>query len=230
MLKKKFKTIGMVVAMEKEVKPFFEKFGKGIKEISVGGYTVFKCKINGKKIYLIKSGIGEIYASAATEILISLFKCDLILNFGVCGSLKEDISVYETVVVSGVVHYDFDLSKIDGTKVGQYPNYDVVIKTNESLVDFVLSLNSEIKPAICASADKFVADEVVKENLVKEFNADVCDMECAAVLLTSLTANVPALIIKAVSDGKGGAEEFTRRVNKASEAYLDTLKNIIERI
>ena len=73
MLKKKFKTIGMVVAMEKEVKPFFEKFGKGIKEISVGGYTVFKCKINGKKIYLIKSGIGEIYASAATEILISFF-------------------------------------------------------------------------------------------------------------------------------------------------------------
>ena len=79
-------------------------------------------------------------------------------------------------------------------------------------------------------ADKFVADEGIKENLVKEFNADVCDMECAAVLLTSLTANVPALIIKAVSDGKGGAEEFTRRVNKASEAYLDTLKNIIERI
>ena len=55
-------------------------------------------------------------------------------------------------------------------------------------------------------------------------------MECAAVLLTSITANVPTLIIKAVSDGKGGAEEFTRRVNKASEAYLDTLKNIIERI
>ena len=136
----------------------------------------------------------------------------------------------ETVVVKGVVHYDFDLSAIDGTKVGQYPNYDVVIKTNESLVDFVLSLNDNIKPAICASADKFVADEKIKKKLVKEYGADVCDMECAAVLLTSLTANVPTLIIKAVSDGKGGAEEFTRRVNKASEAYLDTLKNIIERI
>ncbi len=226
----KYKTIGMVVAMEKEIKPFFEKFGKGFKEINVGGYTVFKCKIKGKKIYLIKSGIGEIYASAATEILISLFKCDLILNFGVCGSLKEDISVFETVVIKGVVHYDFDLSAIDGTKIGQYPDYDVVIKTNESLVDFVLSLSSDIKPAICASADKFVANEKIKENLVKEFNADVCDMECAAVLLTSLTANVPTLIIKAVSDGKGGAEEFTRRVNKASEAYLETLKNIIEGI
>lgn len=230
MTNKKYKTIGMVVAMEKEIKPFFEKFGKGIKDIKVGGYTIFKCKINGKKIYLIKSGIGEIYASAATEILISLFKCDLILNFGVCGSLKDDISVFETVVVSGVVHYDFDLSAIDGTKVGQYPNCDVVLKTDESLVDFVLSLNDEIKPAICASADKFVADEKVKENLVKEFNADVCDMECAAVLLTCKTANVPTLILKAVSDGKGGADEFTRRVNKASEMYLETLKNIIDRI
>lgn len=226
----RFKTIGMVVAMDKEVRPFLDKFGKNVKETTVGGYDVFECDINSKKVYLIKSGIGEIYASGATAILTSVYNADIILNFGVCGSLKDDISVYESVVISGVVHYDFDLSKIDGTKVGQYPGYDVVIKTNEELIEMAIKLNDSLKPAICASADKFVDGEDFKKQLVADFKVDVCDMECAGVLLTSLKANVPALIIKAVSDGKGGAEEFNRRVNKASSVYLDTLKNIIENL
>ena len=230
MLKNKFKTIGMVVAMDKEVMPFLNRFAGSVKENTVCGYTVFEFEINNKKIYLIKIGIGEIYASGATAILIGVYNCDIILNFGVCGSLKEEISVFESVVITGVVHYDFDLSKIDLTEIGQYPGYDVVIKTNEELANMAVNLNSSLKLAICASADKFVADESVKKKLVKDFNADVCDMECAGVLLTSLKASVPTLIIKAVSDGKGGAEEFNRRVYKASEVYLDTLKNIIENL
>ncbi|MBO5925961.1 MAG: 5'-methylthioadenosine/S-adenosylhomocysteine nucleosidase, partial [Clostridia bacterium] len=183
-----------------------------------------------KKIYLIKSGIGEIYASGATAILITLFKCDVILNFGVCGSLNENVSVCDALVINGVVHYDFDLSKIDETKVGQYPGKDVILKTNENLLNLALSVNPNLKSGICASADKFVADEDFKINLNKEFNADVCDMESAGVLLTALNANVPTLIIKAVSDGKGGAEEFNRRVFEASKVYLDTLNEIIERL
>ncbi len=227
---KKFNTIGMVVAMDKEIKPFFLKFGENVVEKTVGGYNVFECSIENKKVYLIKSGIGEIYASAATEILISVFNCELIVNFGVCGSLKDSISVCETVIVNGVVHYDFDLSDIDDVKVGEYPNYDVILKPSEELVNLALSVNNNVKTAVCASADKFVSKKEIKEKLVSDFNADVCDMECAGVLLTSLNAKIPTLIIKAVSDGTGGAEEFNRRVNEACKVYLDTIKAILERI
>ncbi len=227
---KKYNTIGMVVAMDKEVKPFLEKYAKGAKELSVGGYTVFECDINSKKVYLIKSGIGEIYAAAATQVLISVFNVDIILNFGVCGSLTESIAVCETAVISGVVHYDFDLSKIDDVKVGQYPNEEVIIKTSEELLKLVLSLNSNIKTAVCASGDKFIEGDEIKKKLNAEFNCDVCDMESAGVLLTSKNAKIPCLIIKAVSDGNGGAEEFNRRVFEASKVYLDILNVIIERI
>lgn len=228
MLQNKFNTIGMVVAMDKELNPFLEKSTAKIEKYNVSGYDVFYYQINGKNVYLIKSGIGEIYASSATSILVSVFKCELILNFGVVGSLTDNISVLDAVVVSGVVHYDFDLSKIDNTVVGQYPNYDSpIIKCNEELVELALKVNGNLKRAICASADKFVADEEVKDNLYKTFNAEVCDMECAGVLLTCNVASVPCLIIKAVSDGKGGAEEFNRRVKSASKIYLDTVNEII---
>ncbi len=226
---KNYSKIGMVVAMEKEVKPFLEKCGSVIQK-EVFGYTVFECETNGKRVYLIKSGIGEIYAAGATQVLISVYKCDLILNFGVCGSLTDDIAVCETVVISGVVHYDFDLSRIDDVKVGQYPDYDVIIKTDEELTGLALSVSKDVKPAVCASADKFVDGDELKERLRAEFSADVCDMESAGVLLTALNAKIPCLIIKAVSDGKGGADEFSRRVFEASKVYLDTLANILERV
>ena len=68
----------------------------------------------------------------------------------------------------------------------------------------------------------------IKENLNKTYGASVCDMECAGVLLTSLNAGIPTLIIKAVSDGKGGADEFNRRVNTSAKVYIDMVNKLVE--
>ncbi len=223
------KKIGMVVAMDKEVAPFLEKMGKEQQVEKINGFTVRKFNFLDKIIYLVKSGIGEIYASSATQLLITKFEVDAILNFGVCGSLTEEIGVSDTVFVDGVVHYDFDLSPIDPVVVGQYPGFNSpIIKVENELLEIAKNLYKNVPTAICASADKFVADEVIKEKLQKTFNAKVCDMECAGVLLTSINANVPTLIIKAVSDGKGGAEEFNRRVHSSARVYIDTVKNLLE--
>ena len=226
-----YKKIGMVVAMDKEISPFLDKMGKAVKSYEVGGHKVLSYQINGKDVYLIKSGIGEIYAASSTAILINVFKCDLILNFGVCGSLISKVGVMQSVVVKGVVHYDFDLSEIDNVAVGQYPDYaSPVMATNNELIDLATSISSELKQVVCASADKFVAKSEVKKYLNETFGAEVCDMECAGVLLTCDTAKIPCLIIKAVSDGEGGAEEFNKTVKAASKVYIDTVSKILESV
>ena len=224
-----YKKIGMVVAMDKEISPFLDKMGKALKTQEVGGHKVLSYKINGKEVYLIKSGIGEIYAASSTAILINLFKCDLILNFGVCGSLINKVGVMQSVVVNGVVHYDFDLSEIDNVKVGQYPGYDTpVIPCDDRYIPIIKKVMGDVSEAICASADKFVADKDKKEYLYSTFGATVCDMESAGVLLTSSGANVPAIIIKAVSDGEGGVEDFNALVHKASLQYVNAVNEIIK--
>ena len=223
------KKIGMVVAMDKEVTPFLEKAGNVISEEIVSGFCVKKFIISNKEIYLIKSGIGEIYAAGATQVLITKYQVDAILNFGVCGSLVNEVGVEDTVFVDGVAHYDFDLSPIDSVEVGQYPGYNSpVIKIDNELLTLAKNYFSNIKTAICASADKFVADESIKQNLHVFYNASVCDMECAGVLLTALNAKVPVLIIKAVSDGKGGVEEFNRRVHSSAKVYIDMVNRLVE--
>ena len=85
-----------------------------------------------------------------------------------------------------------------------------------------------VNEVICASADKFVDKKSIKEHLYATFGASVCDMESAGVLLTAKGADIPCIIIKAVSDGEGGAEEFMALVNKASKRYISAVNKIIK--
>lgn len=228
-MRKKVNVIGMVVAMDKEITPFMATAGKCFLQEKKGPFLVFGYELYGKKVYLVRSGIGEIFASSATQMLISEYGVELILNFGVCGSLTKEVGVLDTVIVGGIVHYDFDLSGIDNVAVGQYPNEEsVVLKTDEELVELCKKVMVKSEVVICASADKFVSEKSIKERLYADFGAKVCDMESAGVLLTAKGYGIPFVAIKAVSDGEGGAEEFNAMVRSASEQYISALKEIIK--
>ena len=73
MINNNYKKIGLVVAMDKEITPFLQSLVQTKNELSVGNYKITNFEINGKEIYLIKSGIGEIFASSATQLLITKF-------------------------------------------------------------------------------------------------------------------------------------------------------------
>ena len=192
-------------------------------------FSVVKFKLGNNNIICLQSGIGEIYASCATQTLISEYKADIIVNFGVCGTLTDKIKTGECVLVDGVVHYDFDLSPIDDVMVGQYPEYSSPITpTDASLKEIVIKIKPDIKKVICASADKFVEDKDKKISLVRDFGADICEMESAGVVLACNNAKVPVLVIKAVSDGEGGAEEYKNTVDKATRSYVDLILKLSE--
>ncbi|MBO4323551.1 MAG: 5'-methylthioadenosine/S-adenosylhomocysteine nucleosidase [Clostridia bacterium] len=221
------KKIGMVVALQKEITPFLKRIGADIKTEKRFGFEIMEFELSGKSIICINSGMGEINAAAATQTLIAVYGVETIINFGVCGALG-DISVLETVLVKGVVYYEFDLSPIDPLKVAQYPGEESeVIATDENLRLAVKKSLPGIEEVICASADKFVADEKIKKDLQRRFGAEICEMESAAVLITCKNVGVPCLIVKAISDGKGGAEEFKKMCNEASKAYVDLIVDLV---
>ena len=222
------KRIGMVVAMRKEILPLIENSGLEVSNESVGKYQISSFKYLDKEIIIVESGVGEIYAAGATQLLISKYEVECIINFGVCGLLNDKLNLLETVLVDGIVHYDFDLSKIDNLPVGQYPNMDRVIPCTNSLMDVVASINPSIQKVICASADKFVVDSDVKNNLYKEYDASICEMESAGVALTCLNNNIPFAVIKAVSDGKGGVDEYRKLVMSASKSYVELIYKVLE--
>jgi adenosylhomocysteine nucleosidase len=220
-------TAGMVVAIE--IDAVIEKYGQPIHTEKCAGVTVMEYKTGYGTLYVAHSGAGEIAAAAATALLIGRFGAEVIINFGVVGGLTPEMALTSTVVVSGVVHYDFDAHEIGWGEQGKYPEFEgVVIPTTPQLVEKAKKILPDLKTVVCASADKFVGDGAAKAALSRSFNAQICDMETAGVVITAARAEVPCLVIKSVSDSvNGGPEEFEKMLESASAACIDVADKIL---
>ena len=154
------------------------------------------------------------------------------VNFGVVGGLTEEMAQTKTCVVEKVVHYDFDTSAYDDTVPGQYFEYpDVYLPATAELVRRAVEIAPELKPVVCASADKFVDGGEAKAALHRRWGADICEMEAAAVVLTCNRSHVPCLLIKTVSDGlTQGGEDFGTALRHTSELCLEVADRIIREL
>lgn len=226
------KRIGMLVAVDREMLSVFERFGEAGEKVSYPGFEVLTYRNDTYVLYIVRSGAGEIAAAAATQFLISVIHVDMVLNFGVVGGLTEEMARAKLCVVEKVVHYDFDTSPIDRTRVGQYLELpDEFIPVDRELLDTVSALRPDLKHVVCASGDKFVADPAKKAALHEMFGADICEMEAAAIALTCYRCEMPCLLMKAVSDGlTDGTTDFAEGLRIAATLALETLDELIREL
>lgn len=221
------KKVGMLVAIE--IDAVLKQFGKSQEPITVTGYKIYKYNLENAELFVIHSGAGEIAAASATQLLISVFNVEVLINFGVVGGLTPEMSLARTCIVEKVVHYDFDTSDFDHCEVGRYMDYpDIFIPTTPEIIAKALILEPTLKRVICASGDKFIGSKEKKQNLHNKFKADICEMEAAGVVLTCNRNKIPCLLIKTVSDSiEGGADEFRQAVNDSACICLNVVNKII---
>lgn len=223
--------IGMIVAIPEEIGALLKECGEPLGTVKLPGYEILQYKIGEHELFVAGSGAGEIASSATTQLLITHFNVDIIVNFGVVGGLTAEMSLSSVVVVEKCVHYDFDASPfISDVMPGQYMQFpDVYIPADEELLKKAIATVPSLKPVICASADKFIADPEMKKTLHEKYNADICEMESAGILLTCHRNGVPALCLKAVSDSvEGGEKEFAEMVHEAAQACVKVLMEILK--
>lgn len=222
--------VGMVVAVE--MKAVFEKYGKPISQKHINAFEVLRYAVNNNvDLYVVRSGAGQIGASATTQFCISVLGCELILNFGIVGGLTTEMKSVSTCVVGKIIHYDFDTSAIDeGYKIGRYSeNPDEYIYPTPELVAKAVNICPELKIVTVASGDKFIGDTKEKTRLHTEFGADIVEMESAGIVLTCNRNGVPVLSIKCVSDSLGdNPNEYYQNFEKSSRLCLDTMDRIIK--
>ncbi|WP_234124324.1 5'-methylthioadenosine/S-adenosylhomocysteine nucleosidase [Clostridium hydrogenum] len=224
------KKIGMIVAVEIEVA--LKKYGKSIKKLEFGAYSVYQYKLGENDLFVIHSGVGEIAAAIATQFLILKFDVDLIVNFGIVGGLTQEMAVLKTCIVESVIHYDFDTSEADGCAVGRYLEYpSAYIPTTKEIVDKAVEIEPSLRKVICASADKFISRKEKKEELHNMYNADICEMEAAGIVLTCNKNKIPCLLIKTISDSiTGGATEFKNVFDESARICLEITNSILKDI
>ncbi|WP_024469066.1 5'-methylthioadenosine/S-adenosylhomocysteine nucleosidase [Treponema pedis] len=221
------KKAGILVAVE--MKAIIKKYGKAKKTVNIRNFTVPVYEIGNYELFVLSSGAGEIAAAAGTQFLISECKVEVVFNFGIVGGLTESISEHRVCIVKNVVHYDFDTSQADTAETGKYEIYpSIYIPATPALIEKAVKIMPDLIPVTCASGDKFIANPEQKQLLHKQFNADICEMEAAGIILTCNMNKIPCMLIKMVSDGiNGGAEEFYREFDNASMHCLDVIDTII---
>lgn len=219
--------VGIVVAIKEELKPFFSVFGTPACTHASDPYIVASWNKYKRDLYVVESGYGEIAAAAATQHLIDRFDVDAIINYGVVGSLTDNLHGGDIGIVQKVVHYGFDMSAI-GHPVGRYPNQkDLFLKPKiQTLSCETTKLYHEF---ICASADRFVDGGEEKRQLHEKYGANICEMEAAGIVLTCNKNQVPCSFLKVVSDDVNeGEQAFKNNVDWASKACVEELAKILQ--
>lgn len=150
----------------------------------------------GDRLYV--SGIGKVNAAAAAMKAICEGATE-IWNFGLAGGFDPSLKIGDVVPISAAVEYDFDLAKLNGTRVGQLAERDT------PYIPLAVGPSDGLgaKPRVLASGDRF-NDNEADLSLLKELGATVRDMEGAAIAHVCEKAGVPCLSFKCISDVHGG--------------------------
>jgi len=220
--------VGILAAVE--LNSALKHYGTPEKIENTAGFDLYRLEREEYTLYLLQCGIGEIAAAAGTQYLISVCGAELVVNFGVVGGLTPEMAVCRLCVVEKVVHYKFDLSEggyglAEGQCEGQESPW---IATDSALVEAARTAEPSLMPVTCASGDKFIGTTEEKAFLHQKWNADICEMEAAAIVLTCQRNKIPCLSLKAVSDGLlDGAESFWDAVERAGDACIQTADRVI---
>ena len=207
------KTIGIIGAMEVEVAILKEKM-EDVRIIKKASMDFYEGILAGKKVVVVRSGIGKVNAGICAQILADVFSVDAIINTGIAGSLNKNINIGDIVLSTDVVQHDMDATGF-GYRKGQIPQMPVFFfNADDNLRRLAAEVCKEVNPDIqvfegrIASGDQFVCDQDVKIRIVSEFSAYATEMEGAAIGQAAYLNEIPFLVVRAISDKADGSAQM----------------------
>ena len=228
------KRIGIIVAQDEEREEILNIM-KDTEVKQISNLRFIQGNIEGKRCVLIKSGIGKVNAARTAQALIDNFKVDYIINIGIAGSLNSLLDIGDVVIAKKVIQHDFDITAFGHSK-GYITGVGDFLQSNPDLVEeFTNSLEStpeknyKIKVGIIATGDIFCTESWMKDKIRAKFNADVEDMESAAIAQVCYLSETPFIAVKSISNTPKGenAIAYSNNIKLASKRCANVLKEIL---
>ncbi len=219
--------IGIVYAMESEIKSILDICGKYEKAVHCGVHFY----ITGN-IVLCTAGVGKVNAALGTTLLCELYKPDVVINAGIAGSFKH--FGHETLLVADkCMQYD-----VDTTAVGD-PRFFVStvekISFETDFVDEVCTFAREqgvpYEVGLIASGDLFMTDGEYSREINRLLSPLACEMEGCAVAQVCYRFGIRFIVIKTASDcifADGAEQSESYHVNLADAAQ--NLNNFVYKL
>ena len=212
---------GILGAMTSEI-AFLQDRLEQRNEKTLLGFKFIEGTLKGRKVVIVKCGIGKVNAAITTTLLIDHYEPSEILFTGIAGGINPDLLPGDLVVAASTVYHDcgmlteagFDYGGTSNPLTGQRnPKYfpadarllDLAMNAaNKVKLDKIQTSRGERTPRILqgviATGDVFVARADKKAELRKSLGADAVEMEGAAVAQVCRQLGTPFLAIRSLSD------------------------------
>ena len=217
--------VGAVIAMQSEADILLNQM-KINRSLTVSGKKIHVGTAYGKDITVCVCGVGKVNAALGTQLLVSKFDVRCLLNFGVAGGLNDGTKLCQVYQIEAAVQFDFDLTQLNGTKMGTLDEYqENYLSLNR--------LNIELPVKRLGTSDRFNDSKDDYLLLTEELKADIRDMEGAAIVQAAYAAELPVYSVKAISDVAGSGsttEQFLINKYKALQNLQALLPLIIENL
>lgn len=202
--------IGIIGAMDIETERLKSQMAVvGIREVA--GMSYYSGTLEGQSVVVVTCGVGKVNAAACTQILLSEFKVDAIINTGVSGAIHSSLNVGDVVISTDCMEHDFDCTGF-GYAYGIIPRMDSsVFLADEQLVQaaYEACATSDLKvnyvKGRIVSGDQFVSSAKRKQFIETHFEAYTTEMEGAAIAHVCHLSRTPFVIIRAMSDKADGS-------------------------
>ena len=190
-------TIGLVYAMTLEIESLLTNENAQPLQ-TVAGVPFYRIRDN---VIACAGGVGKVNAAMATQLMISLYQPDLILNAGVAGCFAH-AEIGDLVLAEQFMQHDFDTSNI-GDEEGfvstvnctYFPTSD--FDCAKAAMDKV---GLPYRTGLVATGDWFGVDCDRARHIAEKFHPLLCEMEGCAIAQVCMRNGVKFMSLKSVSD------------------------------
>ena len=189
--------IGLMYAMPGEIESLLAQEGTHLLQ-TVAGVSFYHIR---EDVIACCGGVGKVNAAMATQLLITLYRPDVILNAGVAGCFEE-VPIGTLVLAEGFVQHDVDTSGV-GDPVGLVSTVKQIVFPTSDFAAAKAAMDKVGLPyrtGLVATGDWFAVPCRRTQWIADTFHPLLCEMEGCAVAQVCMRNGVKCMAIKSVSD------------------------------
>lgn len=225
--------IVLLYAMHKEIESLLPK-EQGMPMRTLAGVDFYAIREN---VVAVTGGVGKVNAAMATQLSISLFSPDLLINCGVAGCF-ENVPIGTILLADGFVQHDVDTTEC-GDPIGLVSTVNVVDFPTHDLALAKKAMDRAGIRYLCgkgATGDWFAKAGKRAEWVRDTFRPLFIEMEGGAVAQVCMRNHVRFMAVKSVSDCLFGNDQYhfnfptaMRDLNDHVMRWLDALEGEMQK-
>lgn len=189
--------IGLMYAMPGEIESLLAQEGTHLLQ-TVAGVSFYHIR---EDVIACCGGVGKVNAAMAAQLLITLYRPDVILNAGVAGCFEE-VPIGTLVLAEGFVQHDVDTTGV-GDPVGLVSTVKQITFPTSDFAAAKAAMDKVGLPyrtGLVATGDWFAVPCQRTQWIADTFHPLLCEMEGCAVAQVCMRNGVKCMAIKSVSD------------------------------